>query len=188
MKVVIMGCGRVGARLASLLDADGHSVSVLDVDSYSFRRLPSDFKGTALLGNGVVAGRYWYYEAFTSRAFGVSRNARMGDGTKFEFVRDRDFVNNQLIINVSNAIIDEDKIPYTDAGAGQITARIVATLNDAAADGILDPTTIVVTTLPRTAQAPADIAAGKWLGFTWSATLLGSIDSVDIGGTLFITG
>ena len=48
-----MGCGRVGARLAGLLDADGDSVTVLDIDSYSFRRLSPDFKGTALVGNGV---------------------------------------------------------------------------------------------------------------------------------------
>ena len=53
MKVIIMGCGRVGARLATLLDIEGHSVTVLDTDAYSFRRLPSDFSGTALVGNGI---------------------------------------------------------------------------------------------------------------------------------------
>ena len=58
MKIVIMGCGRVGAWLARLLDADGHSITVLDTDSYSFRRLSfprllPDFKGTALVGNGI---------------------------------------------------------------------------------------------------------------------------------------
>ena len=58
MKVVIMGCGRVGAWLARLLDADGHSVTVLDIDAYSFRRLSfprllADFNGTALVGNGI---------------------------------------------------------------------------------------------------------------------------------------
>ena len=53
MKVIIMGCGRVGARLAGLLDTDGHDVTVLDINEYSFRRLPPDFKGTALLGNGI---------------------------------------------------------------------------------------------------------------------------------------
>lgn len=53
MKVVIMGCGRVGARLASMLDKDGHTVTILDNDSYSFRRLPPDFGGTALFGNGI---------------------------------------------------------------------------------------------------------------------------------------
>ena len=53
MKIVIMGCGRVGGRLAGLLDADGHQVTILDTDSYSFRRLPPDFHGTALVGNGL---------------------------------------------------------------------------------------------------------------------------------------
>lgn len=53
MKVVIMGCGRLGARLAGLLDTDGHSVTVLDTDAYSFRRLPPTFSGTALIGNGL---------------------------------------------------------------------------------------------------------------------------------------
>lgn len=53
MKVVIMGCGRVGAKLASLLDAAGHSVIIMDIDSYSFRRLPPDYKGTAVIGNGI---------------------------------------------------------------------------------------------------------------------------------------
>jgi len=53
MRIIIMGCGRVGARLAGLMDAGGHQVTILDTDSYSFRRLPSDFHGTALVGNGL---------------------------------------------------------------------------------------------------------------------------------------
>src|SRR3712207_9453710 len=32
MKVVIMGCGRVGARIASILDHNGHRVTVIDTD------------------------------------------------------------------------------------------------------------------------------------------------------------
>ena len=55
MKVVIVGCGRVGAQLAGLLDAKGHSVTVVDNNAYSFRRLPAGFGGTALLGNGMDA-------------------------------------------------------------------------------------------------------------------------------------
>jgi trk system potassium uptake protein TrkA len=53
MKILIMGCGRVGARLASLLDEDGHDVTILDIDTYSFHRLPPSFGGTALFGNGI---------------------------------------------------------------------------------------------------------------------------------------
>ncbi len=53
MKVVIMGCGRVGAQLAALLEAEGHKVTILDTDSHSFSRLSPDFKGMALLGDGT---------------------------------------------------------------------------------------------------------------------------------------
>jgi trk system potassium uptake protein TrkA len=53
MKVIIMGCGRVGAQLASLLEKEGHQITALDKNESSFKRLPPDFKGTALLGNGL---------------------------------------------------------------------------------------------------------------------------------------
>ena len=53
MKIVFMGCGRVGARLAGLLDIEGHGVTILDINTYSFRRLPAEFGGTALTGNGM---------------------------------------------------------------------------------------------------------------------------------------
>ena len=53
MNIIIMGCGRVGAQLAALLDRDGHKVTVLDVEQYSFRRLPENFGGTALVGDGM---------------------------------------------------------------------------------------------------------------------------------------
>ncbi|MCS7001472.1 MAG: TrkA family potassium uptake protein [Dehalococcoidia bacterium] len=53
MNVVIMGCGRVGALLATLLDQDGHHVTIIDLDSYAFRRLPESFRGDAMVGNGV---------------------------------------------------------------------------------------------------------------------------------------
>ncbi len=56
MNVLIMGCGRLGARVASILDASGHSVTVLDINSASFRRLPDTFRGTRAVGNGMDTG------------------------------------------------------------------------------------------------------------------------------------
>jgi trk system potassium uptake protein TrkA len=53
MKILIMGCGRTGALLASMLDAEGHTVTILDINDYSFRRLQPDFKGIALVGDGT---------------------------------------------------------------------------------------------------------------------------------------
>jgi trk system potassium uptake protein len=53
MKVVIMGCGRVGAALAVMLADEGHDVTVLDIRAEAFRRLPADFKGKRHIGNGI---------------------------------------------------------------------------------------------------------------------------------------
>jgi trk system potassium uptake protein TrkA len=53
MKVIIVGCGRVGARLARQLDAEGHSVTVVDQQVSAFERLGRDFRGAMVVGNCV---------------------------------------------------------------------------------------------------------------------------------------
>ena len=53
MNVIIMGCGRVGAQLAATLDTEGHKVTILDVDAFSFKKLPKTFNGIAIVGNGL---------------------------------------------------------------------------------------------------------------------------------------
>ena len=52
MHVVVVGCGRVGSELAAALEGGGHSVSVIDKNAYSFRRLPTGFGGRAVVGFG----------------------------------------------------------------------------------------------------------------------------------------
>lgn len=52
MKILILGCGRVGARLAQLLEAEGHQVTIIDRERNAFSRL-ENFKGTRILGNGI---------------------------------------------------------------------------------------------------------------------------------------
>jgi trk system potassium uptake protein TrkA len=53
VKIVILGCGRVGARLADMTSRAGHAVSVIDQSSDALQRLSSDFQGTTFVGNGV---------------------------------------------------------------------------------------------------------------------------------------
>ncbi len=53
MKVVIIGCGRVGAGVADELDRAGWQVLIIDRASAAFDRLPSGFGGTALRGDGT---------------------------------------------------------------------------------------------------------------------------------------
>lgn len=47
-----MGCGRVGATMATQLDRKGHSVAVIDQSSEAFRRLPAEFQGRKVKGLG----------------------------------------------------------------------------------------------------------------------------------------
>ncbi len=53
MKIVIIGCGRVGASAADLYDRTGHEVIILDSSTAAFDRLPSTFGGTAIRGDGT---------------------------------------------------------------------------------------------------------------------------------------
>jgi len=53
MRIVIIGCSRVGAMVATMLAQDGHQVTVVDIDRDSFRRLGPDFPGEMVLGNGI---------------------------------------------------------------------------------------------------------------------------------------
>jgi trk system potassium uptake protein len=53
VNIVILGCGRVGAMLATMMDRAGHTVSIIDYSNESFRRLEPDFRGTTITGNGA---------------------------------------------------------------------------------------------------------------------------------------
>ncbi|HEY5387507.1 MAG TPA: TrkA family potassium uptake protein, partial [Thermoleophilia bacterium] len=50
MKVIIVGCGRVGAYTAASLARLGHDVVVVDRDPNAFRLLPNGFSGRTIVG------------------------------------------------------------------------------------------------------------------------------------------
>lgn len=52
MRVVVMGCGRVGASLADALCRIGHDVAIIDRDPTAFNRLSPEFTGERVLGMG----------------------------------------------------------------------------------------------------------------------------------------
>jgi trk system potassium uptake protein TrkA len=53
VKVVIVGCGRVGAGLAEAFDNGGNEVVVVDLSTRAFDRLSAEFKGQAIRGDGT---------------------------------------------------------------------------------------------------------------------------------------
>jgi trk system potassium uptake protein TrkA len=64
MNIVIVGCGRVAATIATRLHRE-HHVTVIDWNPGAFSRLPEDFEGSTLVGNGI--------DVDTLRSAGVER-------------------------------------------------------------------------------------------------------------------
>jgi trk system potassium uptake protein TrkA len=52
MRVLVIGCGRVGAELANVLAQQDHSVAVVDVNPEAFERLDTSFTGDKIAGVG----------------------------------------------------------------------------------------------------------------------------------------
>ena len=52
MRILIIGCGRVGAGLAKTLMGRGHSITIIDKDPLAFEKLGDKFKGQTILGVG----------------------------------------------------------------------------------------------------------------------------------------
>jgi trk system potassium uptake protein TrkA len=54
MKVIVVGCGRIGSTLAYQLDKNGHQVTVIDQEAAAFKSLPVDFHGRTVKGDVLV--------------------------------------------------------------------------------------------------------------------------------------
>ncbi len=53
MKILIVGCGRLGSYLALSLSREGHSVTVVDADREALASLGPDFQGETVVGKGI---------------------------------------------------------------------------------------------------------------------------------------
>jgi trk system potassium uptake protein TrkA len=53
VKVVVIGCGRVGSGVASALAGEGWDVTVIDEKQEAFGRLSDDWQGRTVVGHGM---------------------------------------------------------------------------------------------------------------------------------------
>jgi trk system potassium uptake protein TrkA len=80
MNVLVVGSGRLGARVASALAEQGHRVTVVDRAPTAFHRLPDTFSGQSLVGDGTdieVLERAGIREADIVLALTHSNNANI---------------------------------------------------------------------------------------------------------------
>ncbi len=68
MRVIVMGCGRVGLQVSQMLESQGHEVTVIDHDANAIAKLGPNFKGKVVRGIGF--DRNVLMEANVERAEG----------------------------------------------------------------------------------------------------------------------
>lgn len=78
-KIIIVGCGRLGASLAGSLYNEGKQVIVIDKDENAFRKLDSSFGGLTIIGDATQLE--------------VLRQAEIGEETILIVVTDNDNIN-----------------------------------------------------------------------------------------------
>lgn len=90
MRILIMGCGRVGAGLAQRLAGEGHEVTIIDTDEFAFRRLLPEFAGRRLVGSGtedrtLLDAGVERADCFIALASGDNRNILASQKAKVTF-------------------------------------------------------------------------------------------------------
>lgn len=117
---------------------------------------------------------------------GIVQEGVVASGEFWDVIIGIDWLYANMQADVFQVLVNNDKIPYTDNGAALIEGAIRTRLNLAVTAGILAEGTIVVT-VPKVAdQDPADKAARKMGGITFSAELAGAVHKVVINGNVYV--
>lgn len=90
MKVIIVGCGRVGSRIALQMEEEGHDVSVIDRNPLAFDKINDVFIGKMFVGTGIdedtlITAGIETADAVISVAKGDNTNIMVGQISKFIF-------------------------------------------------------------------------------------------------------
>jgi trk system potassium uptake protein TrkA len=133
MRVVIMGCGRVGAGLAEQLTQEGHEVTILDTNAFAFQRLLPEFTGKRLVGSGtddrtLIEAGIEQADCFIALASGDNRNILASEkakevyGVKTVVTRVRDPLRSELFARLGLKTFSPTKFGINLAHEALVTA------------------------------------------------------------------
>lgn len=131
------------------------------------------------------------FEAFKNN--NITQNGKVVGGEWIDVIRFRDWLQEDITVNVFNLLINNNKIPYTDAGIALVENQINKSLLAGQRMGGIAPTEYdendvenpgYVITVPLASNIPANIKATRVLeGITFTARLAGAIHAVEIEGS-----
>ena len=117
----------------------------------------------------------------------VTRLGTVGSGEYIDIIRGIDWLEALIQTNVYNVFLNNEKVPFTDAGIQAVVAEINASLQAAADVGLIigadDEDNGFVVTAPLASEvSAADKAARTLPDIEFRATLQGAINKVEIQG------
>lgn len=116
---------------------------------------------------------------------GVTFDGKVGSGEYFDVTRFLDWFENTAATRVFNALIAEDKDPYTEPGMAKIGSEVRGAIKEGIAAGGIDGDQVWSVTVPKIADVTtADKTARKLTGVKFKFVLAGAIQSVTILGNV----
>ena len=128
------------------------------------------------------------------RNVAITQNGKTSAGEWIDVIRFRDWLQEEIMVNVFNVLINRDKIPFTDGGIGIIEAQINSALKLGQQRGGITPDEYVedgninkgyVINVPLASNISANTKAQRLLeDVTFTARLAGAIHAINISGSL----
>jgi len=140
---------------------------------------------TNLLGTLDTPGGKYVNAYISQSGIGHTRFGTMSSGEFADVIRGADWLKARIQEDVFAALVQNDKLPLTDAGINVIKGLILGRLSEGVSNGFLAPDPEPNVTVPRAVDIPvADKAARKLTGVTFRAYLAGAIHYTVIEGEL----
>ena len=143
-------------------------------DSYTATERTT-IEGTNVQGNHYVA----------EANVGITRPGKMFGGEWIDVVRGLDWLEARLQERLFTLLVNEPKVPYTEAGLGQLVAEVRGQLREAEDRSVID-SGWTVTVLSVADQAPADRTNRIVRGLEFQARLAGAVHTINIIGTVTV--
>ena len=128
------------------------------------------------------------------RNVSITQNGKVAAGEWIDVIRFRDWLQEEMTVNIFNALINSDKIPYTDAGIAIIENQMRAALRLGQTRGGIAPTEYdedgnenlgYTISVPLAANISANQKASRILqDMKFTARLAGAIHVMQIAGSL----
>ena len=118
---------------------------------------------------------------------GITREGTMAQGEFIDTVRGIDWLTSRIQEFVYSILVNNPKVPYTDAGITAIEAQVKRALQLGISNDFIANDPAPTVTVPKAANVPANDKANRILkNVKFKATLSGAIHAVNITGTVTI--